>query len=75
MTKMQTGINNPALKGRGITPPPRINQPRRKQRGMVVLNKELQPGFNTFLTAPRGGVLNPSTRINFFITAPFNFIM
>jgi DNA-binding transcriptional LysR family regulator len=30
---------------------------------MVVLNKELQSGFNTFLTAPRGGVLNPSARI------------
>ncbi|MDR2476470.1 MAG: aldehyde dehydrogenase family protein, partial [Treponema sp.] len=40
-----------------------INQPRCKQRGMVVLNKELQSGFNTFLTAPRGGVLNPSARI------------
>jgi hypothetical protein len=48
----------------------KINQPRRKQRGMVVLNKELQSGFNTFLTAPRLAresvqrVLNPSARIN-----------
>jgi hypothetical protein len=26
---------------------------------MVVLNKELQSGFNTFLTAPRGGDIKP----------------
>jgi hypothetical protein len=45
------------------------NQPRRKQQGMVVLNKELQPEFNTFLTAQgspaQAGswVLNPSAGI------------
>jgi hypothetical protein len=42
-----------------------INQPSRKQWGRVVLNKELQPEFNTFLTASRlptqagSWVLNP----------------
>jgi len=40
-----------------------MNEPRRKQRGIVRSPVELHSGFNTFLTAPRGGVLNPSARI------------
>jgi len=43
----------------------RMNEPHRKQRGIVRSPGELHSGFNTFLTAPRGGVLNPSARIKF----------
>jgi hypothetical protein len=45
-----------------------INQPCRKQRGMVVPNKELQPGFNTFLTAPRGARITEANSL--FIILP-----
>jgi hypothetical protein len=40
-----------------------MNEPRRKQRGIVRSPVELHSGFNTFKNAPRGGVLNPSARI------------
>jgi len=40
-----------------------MNEPRRKQRGIVRSPVELHSEFNTFLTAPMGGVLNPSARI------------
>ena len=42
----------------------RMNEPRRKQRGIVRSPVELHSGFNTFKNAPRGWVLNPSARIN-----------
>ena len=35
-----------------------------KGRGMLVLIRYLYSGFNTFLSALKGGVLNPSTRMN-----------
>jgi len=41
-----------------------MNEPRRKQRGIVRSPEELHSEFNTFLTAPRGGVSNLSARIN-----------
>jgi len=40
-----------------------MNEPRGKQRGIVRSPVELHSGFNAFLTAPRGGALNPSARI------------
>jgi len=40
-----------------------MNEPRRKQWGIVRSFVELHSGFNAFLIAPRGGVLNPSARI------------
>ena len=51
-----------------------MNEPRRKQRGIVRSPVELHSGFNTFLTAPRGGVLNPSAQIrrNIFHVVDFS---
>jgi|GEM_PF-4199792 len=43
--------------------PELMNEPRRKQRGIVRSPVKLHSGFITLLTAPRGGVLNPSARI------------
>ncbi|AEF82176.1 PIN domain protein [Leadbettera azotonutricia ZAS-9] len=41
----------------------RINNPAASREVCCSL-KELDSGLNTFLTAPRGGVLTPSPRIN-----------
>ena len=61
-------MTNPAasanLRFGGVLNPLANQQPRPKGTGYVVLIRYLYSGFNTFINAINGGVLNPSTRIN-----------